>query len=272
MPPLSRLSLFRCLSFCSVSLSLRFLFLFCLSVSLFFCSPCLSVSLSLSVFSPSLFSLSLCFLCLCVLPTCLLLGLLLSTSLLSVSTSPFSFLLCLSFLCPSMFLRSLSFGVLSLSFFPPALLFLCLSVSSVSVCCLLAFCLGCPAVLRGATTKLRISFSGSIYYASGGCGSIMLPPSPLLYSPARLQRREGKFYLYNFQQRSHESVRGRHFIYKIYLDLVFLEFSFFWIVFSGGVGTDFSIFVLVLFSVICWCFLCFGCAFCVAGLCYCCVF
>ena len=130
----------------SFSLSLVFL---CLPVSRF-----LFFSLS---FSPPLFSLSRCFLSLCVsvFPFC--------------CACLFSVLLCFCSLCLSVF---------SFSFFPPPLWFLCLSVSSVFVCCLLAFCLGCPAVLRGATTKLRISFSGSIYYASGGCGSIMLPPSP----------------------------------------------------------------------------------------------
>ena len=115
--------------------------LFCLSFSRLLCCSCLSVSLSLSVFFLSLFSLSLCFLCLCVLPSWLLLWQLLSASLLSVSTSPFLlFLLCLSFLCPSVFLFAVSFGVLSLDFLPSALWFLCLSVSSVPVCCLLTFC------------------------------------------------------------------------------------------------------------------------------------
>ena len=133
------------------------------SVSRFSLSPCLSVSLSLCVFfSLSVFSVSLFPLSLCV---------------------RFSFLLCLSFLCPSVFLFSLSLGVLSLSFFPSPLWFLCLSASSVFVCCLIAFCLSCPALLKGATTKLRISFSGSIYYVSGGCGSIMLPPSPFTFHP-----------------------------------------------------------------------------------------
>jgi len=87
----------------------------------------------------------------------------------------------------------------------------------------------------------------------------------LLYSPARLQRREGTLYFDNFPQRSHESVRGRHFIYKIYLDLVFLEFSFFWIVFSGGgrdIFFDFCVCVvfcdLLVLPVFCLCFLCFG--------------
>ena len=157
--PLPRLSLFLCLSFFSVSLSLGFFFSLCLFLPL--CFLCLFVS-SVSVcrqlaFCLGCFSLPLCFLSPCL---------------------RFLFLLRLSFLCPSVFLFSLSFGVLSLSFFPPPLWFLCLSVSCVFVCCLLAFCLGCPAVLRGTTTKLRISFSGSICYASGGCGSIMLPPSP----------------------------------------------------------------------------------------------
>ena len=148
---------------------LVFLFYF---VSRFSLPPCLSVSLSLSVFfSLSVFSVSLFPLSLCV---------------------RFSFLLCLSFLCPSVFLFSLSFGVLSLSFFPPSLWFFCISVSSVPVCCLLAFCLGCPAVLRGTTTKLRISFPGSIYYASGGCGSIMLPPSPFTFYPCPTTKKRRK--------------------------------------------------------------------------------
>jgi hypothetical protein len=60
------------------------------------------------------------------------------------------------------------------------------------VCCLLAFCLGCPALFKGATTKLRTSISGSIYYASGGCGSIILPPSPFTFFPCPTTKKRRK--------------------------------------------------------------------------------
>ena len=102
MPP-PRLSLFLCLSFFSVSLSLGFSFFLCLflplcflclvvsplsvcpfflfAVSVFSLSFCVSVlsvfrcSLALFLSSASLVLLSLCFLCSCVLPACLLFGL-----------------------------------------------------------------------------------------------------------------------------------------------------------------------------------------------------
>ena len=111
MPP-PRLSLFLCLSFFFVSLSLGFSFSLCLFLPV--------------VFSVSLFPLSLCV--------------------------RFSFLLRLSFLCPSVFLFSLSLGVLSLflssaSLVPLSLCFLCL--------CVLPACLlpGLPRLTQGGHNK-----------------------------------------------------------------------------------------------------------------------